>query len=326
MIHKKIILQALIGVLIIAAVIYFLNPGQLESVFLSIKIEYFILAMLTYTIMNVFMALRLKLIFNKVGRKISLKELILAQFGGMLASDITPGRSGYLVTPFLIKDKVPVESGFSAIFGTQIIDFFVKILGSILAVVYLMYAAKLSNALLYITVFGIMLVTAFALIMAFALWSKKAEKILIYLERIPLAGRIFKGLVDKIETFQHEGRQVRSIYPQLIGLTAVTWGLKGVEWTLLGMALGFGFPYYVYLLLQPLITILQFVPISPAGLGFQESGGLIVLLLLGITKESAFVFNILARIVLIIPNLVGIYPIAKKGIDIFEVKEQLTEP
>jgi uncharacterized protein (TIRG00374 family) len=319
--HKKIILQALIGIIILAVVLYFLNPSQLVSVFFSIKIEYFVLAMLAYAIMNLALSYRLKLIFNKVGRKISLKELWLAQFGGMLASDVTPGRSGYLITPFLIKDKVPVHSGFSAIFGTQIIDFFVKIIGSVVAVLYLSYVARLDAALLWLAISGIALIGAFALIMGFALWSKKAEKILIMLEKIPLVGRLFKTLVTEIENFQHEGHQVKVLYPKLIALTLLSWGIKGVEWMFLGMALGFNLPYFVYLLMQPLVTILQFVPISPAGLGFQESGGLIVFLLLGITKETAFVFNILARIVLLVPNLIGIYPIIKKGVDIFNVKK-----
>jgi hypothetical protein len=322
--HTKIIIQAVIGILLIAAVIYFLNPTQLVNVFLSIKVEYFFLAILAYVAMNIVNAYRLKTIFNKVGRKIHVKELLLAQFGGMLASDVTPGRSGYLITPFLIKDKVPVESGFSAIFGIQIIDFFVKIIGGILAVVYLSYVAKFDAALFWLAVFGISIVTAFALIMAFALWSKKAEKVLIMLEKIPFAGKLFKSLVDKIETFQHEGKQIKSVYPQLILLTGITWIGKGFEWVFIGMALGINFPFYVYMLLQPLITILQFVPISPAGLGFQESAGLIVFLLLGITKESAFVFNLLARIVLLLPDIVlGLYPIIKNGVDIFEVEEKV---
>jgi hypothetical protein len=320
--HKKILLQAAIGLLVIIAVVYFLNPEQLRDVLFSINIWYFLLAIAAYVAMNVIMALRLKLIFNKVGRKISIKELVLAQFGGMLASDVTPGRSGYLILPFLIKDKVPIESGLSAVFGVQIIDFFVKIVGSVLAVVYLAYVARLSDAVLALLITGITLVTFFMLLMAFSLWSKKAEHILLTLGKIPVAGKLFLKLVDKIETFQHEGRQVRSVYPQLIALTGLTWVIKGAEWMFLGLALGFDFPLYVYMMLQPLITILQFVPISPAGLGFQEGAGLVVFLLLGIAKESAFVFNILARVVLIIPNLVvGVYPIAKKGIDIFEVKK-----
>jgi len=44
-------------------------------------------------------------------------------------------------------------------------------------------------------------------------------------------------------------------------------------------------------------------------------------LLLGVPIASAFVFNLLARIVLIIPNIIGIYPLAKKGINIFDMKE-----
>jgi len=317
----KLIVQLIIGLLVIAVVLYFLNIENVIKTLTSINIRFFVLAMCAYVIMNVLMAFRLKIIFKNIGRTISLKELLLAQFGGMLASDVTPGRSGYLILPFLIKDKVPLESGFSAIFGVQIIDFSVKILGSVLAVIFLSSIIKIDAALLWLVALGITIVVIFAFLMAFMLWSKKAEGIICHLVKIPIVGKLFSKLVNKLCAFQHDAGKIKSVYPQLIGLTAITWIVKGFEWTFLGMALGFSFPFYLYMLLQPLITILQFVPISPAGLGFQESGGMIVFLLLGVPIASAFVFNLLARIVLIIPNIIGIYPLAKKGINIFDMKE-----
>jgi hypothetical protein len=317
----KLIAQLIIGLIVIAVVLYFLNIENVIKTLTSIDIRFFVLAMCAYVVMNALMAFRLKIIFKNTGKKISLKELLLAQFGGMLASDVTPGRSGYLILPFLIKDKVPLESGFSAIFGVQIIDFSVKILGSVLAVIFLSSMIKIEAALLWLVALGITIVIIFASLMAFMLWSKRAEGIICHLVKIPIVGNLFSKLVNKMCAFQHDANKIKSVYPQLIGLTALTWIAKGFEWTFLGMALGFSFPFYVYMLLQPLITILQFVPISPAGLGFQESGGMIVFLLLGVPIASAFVFNLLARIVLIIPNIIGIYPLTKKGINVFDIKE-----
>jgi hypothetical protein len=319
--HKKTILQFLFGIVILIAIFYFVNPAKLINSITKVNWIFLVGSMLAYTGVNLILMLRLKLVFDKVGKKMSLPELFNAHMGGMLASDITPGRSGYMAVPFLLKDKVSLHSGFSAIFTNQLLDFFIKLVGSIGALVFLAYVVELNPTVLYLTISGILLVLVFTCLMAFALWSKKAIHVVKLLTKIPLIGKLIKSILNEIEEFQHEAKIMRSLYPQLIGLTLITWLLKGLEWTFIGLAMNFNLIFWVYLFIQPLITVLQFVIITPAGLGFQESGGLVVFFLLGVGAENAFLFLILARLVMFIPDLYGLPILIKKGVNIFDLEE-----
>ena len=58
----------------------------------------------------------------------------------MLTSDVTPGRSGYILTPVYLRDQnVPASKGLSTVLGIQTIEFLVKVIGGIGAVILLSY-------------------------------------------------------------------------------------------------------------------------------------------------------------------------------------------
>ena len=98
--------------------------------------------------------------------------------------------------------------------------------------------------------------------------------------KTPIIGKYVQKFEHKIEDFQHDSHKIKSILPKVLVLSVPLWAFKGIEWYLLGLAVGFQFPFWLYFFLQPLITIVQFVPLTPAGLGLQEGGSLIVLVLL----------------------------------------------
>jgi len=320
--HKKTILQFLFGIVILIAIFYFMSPAKLIESVKDVNLIFIFLAMLSYLCVNLIMAIRLKLVFNKVGKRIGIGTLFATQMAGMLASDLSPGRSGYMAVPFLLKDKVELHSGFSAIFSNQILDFFIKLTGAVGAIIFFSFVTQLNPAVLYLAFFGIGVVIFFTVVMALSMWSKRAVTIIKLFEKIPFVGRLINKILNMMGEFQHEAKLMRSLYPQLLSLTFFTWLLKGIEWMFIGMAVNFNFIFWVYLFAQPLITVLQFVPITPAGLGFQESGGLVVLHLLGIGAESAFVFLVLARLVMFLPNLLGLPTLIKKGINIFDLEEK----
>ena len=87
---------------------------------------------------NVFFTVRLRRVLAKDGVKTTFGKTLLAQYAGMLTSDVTPGRSGYILTPVYLRDQnVPTSKGLSSILGIQTIEFLVKVVGGVGAVIYL---------------------------------------------------------------------------------------------------------------------------------------------------------------------------------------------
>ena len=87
---------------------------------------------------NIFFTVRLRRVLGKGGVKTSFGKTLLAQYAGMLTSDVTPGRSGYILTPVYLRDQnVPASKGLSSILGIQTIEFLVKVIGGIGAAIFL---------------------------------------------------------------------------------------------------------------------------------------------------------------------------------------------
>ncbi len=141
------------------------NPGEstilkgvhyLYNTILTIKIGYLILALLMYFGINLLFTVRLRRVLAKDGVKTSFGKTLLAQYAGMLTSDVTPGRSGYILTPVYLRDQnVPASKGLSTILGIQTIEFLVKVIGGVGAVVFLLNVVSAEKWALFGTFAGI---------------------------------------------------------------------------------------------------------------------------------------------------------------------------
>ncbi len=120
---------------IFAALLWYVGVGSLYDSLLNIKIEYLALAFLAYFGINLLFTVRLRIVLAKDGIKTSFFKTLLAQYAGMLTSDVTPGRSGYILTPLYLRDQdVPTSKSLSGILGIQTVEFLVKVVGGVGAV------------------------------------------------------------------------------------------------------------------------------------------------------------------------------------------------
>jgi uncharacterized protein (TIRG00374 family) len=118
--------------------------------------------------------------------------------------------------------------------------------------------------------------------------------------------------LGKLEEYAENSRKTRKMFPEITLISFACWILKGFEWYFLGLALGITqIGLLGFFLLHPLVTALGFVPITPAGVGFQEGAVVGVFLLLGISTDVGFAFALLSRVLLITEDLVGAPQIAK---------------
>ena len=353
----KIAVQITFMILILLALLWYVGttvpedfkPGEptilrgvdyLYTNLLTVDLGYLLLAFLAYFGINVFFTIRLRRVLSKDKIKTSFGKTLLAQYAGMLTSDVTPGRSGYILTPVYLRDQnVPTSKGLSTVLGIQTIEFLVKVIGGIGAVFFLVQTIPIEtwnqlfpqtiagiNIGIIVAVFGIALMLVGAIVLAAFTWSQRAIAIFDRIANSRFLKRFTGGLMGKLEEYKESAHSTQRAVPEIIGLTMVCWVLKGLEWYFLGWALGIThIPFIAYFLIHPLVTALAFVPITPAGAGVQEFGIIGILGLLGVAAGPAAVFALLARGILIFQDLIGVPQIVKSTSLIFSHKKT-TEP
>jgi uncharacterized protein (TIRG00374 family) len=354
----KITVQVVAMVAIVVALLWYIGttvpaefkPEQTNTIFrgldylyttiLTINVWYLLLAFLMYFGINVFFTIRLRRVLAKDSVKTVFGKTLMAQYAGMLTSDVTPGRSGYILTPVYLRDQnVPTSKGLSSILGIQTIEFLVKVAGGVFAVIFLVQTVPLQtwndvfkadvfgvNIGLLVSIVGITLMLVGALVLAAFTWSKRAIGLFDRIANWRFLKRFTGGIMGKLEEYKESAHSTQRAIPEILGLTMICWILKGLEWYFLGLALGIDYiPWIAYFLIHPLVTALAFVPITPGGIGVQEFGVIGVLGLLGVPVGTAAVFALLARGLLILQDLIGVPQIVKTTSMVFSRKPKLKD-
>lgn len=289
----QIILAAVIILLLMGSIDYF----QASSILLQLNWFFLLAACICYLLNNILMAIRLKKILTYLGSKIRFRIAFLSHMSGMLLSDVTPGRSGYLYVGFaLTKKGVPLPRGLAAIMSTYIYDLLFKISLALVAVYYL-----------YATIMGIPIGYIIYLIVILLLLIIAGYYLIMY------PGPVLQAFCEKNKYLQYildlgeQSRAIQKISPYIISISFIGWVLRGLEWYFIALAIGsVAISVIDALLLNPLLTILSLIPVTPAGLGIQEAGVVGILVLMGISLTSATAFAFLTRFIEIIIDLIGL--------------------
>ncbi|MGD0204636.1 MAG: lysylphosphatidylglycerol synthase transmembrane domain-containing protein [Candidatus Bathyarchaeia archaeon] len=337
----RIALEVVFMVAILAALFWYVGVGSVYNALIHIKVEYLLLAFLMYFCINLLFTVRLRRVLSKNGVKTSFGKTLLAQYGGMLTSDVTPGRSGYILTPVYLRDQnVPTSKSLSSVLGIQTFEFLIKVIGGIGAVIYLvkfvpphiwnqLFPTQIAgvNIGLLIALLGIGLMMTGAIVLAAFTWSKRAISLFERIANSRFLKRFTGGLMGRLDEYKESAHSTSKAIPEIVVLTVACWIIKGFEWYFLGYALGITqIPWIAYFLIHPLVTALAFVPITPAGIGVQEFGIIGIFgLILNVPAHPELVapiaaFALLARGLLVFEDLAGVPQIVKSTSLIFTHK------
>lgn len=310
----KLILSIILSIIIIAIVLSFIKIEEIVQILVKTKIEYFFAAVLTYILLNLGMSKKIQIILDSMGEKITLVDAIRANFGGMIASDFTPARSGYFLTAFILsrEKKIELHKTIVSIFAPQLIEFAIKIICSVAVGIIIINSAKLELGN-YPIMLAIGLIISAATIVFFGLLLVKKGLLesFAFAKKIPLASKIyylFHMMRSNLPSISKRGMEV-------VGLTAIIWILKGIEWFLLAKALDIvifdpvldlGF----FIFFHSFLTFTNFIPVpSVAGAGTTEATSALIFVLLGSSAETGISFAILARFLMIKVDLIGLVSI-----------------
>lgn len=299
----NILIQIIIG---IAIIVFILNKLDMSDVAAALKRTnpiYFVFACLSYVLLNVVLASRLNYLLKRIGYRFRFSDVFISHMGGMMVGDITPGRSGYFLTPSLLKKNAGsrVTDGMACIFAPQGIEFILKVGGAVAAIIYISTFPGISNDLIITAATGaafLLVVGILMLIIAF-----RDEKITSkFLGRLPF----FKNYVANLSSFKERNLGIKENLNAILVFTLMGWAFAALHWYYLGKALGLELSYFDFFLLHPLLSILMFVPISPAGFGLLEGGAILVFSLFTISAEPSMAFILLVRASILLVDLLGL--------------------
>ncbi len=317
---KKIIAvtNVIVSILIIAGLLYFVGIEDLLKEAVNINLFYLFLSILFLLLMDVAMSYRIKGLLEDMGEKLRLIDILKSHFIGMLAADFTPARAGYFATAAAMRIKygIPSEKAMLSVFGPQIFDFAVKVVAGTAAVFYIVvYFLGVEDGWLLFA--GSVVMGAIIATMLLMLFSKRFVKLFSFLERIPVASKLYSITVR----MQDNSKTVIRKLPFIAKMIAFSWTFKSLSWYFAAKAVGINLDlgYYeilFYFFLQPLITMLEFIPSTTiAGLGLSEGASVLVFSFFGIGPVTAMLFALLVRFkttfvhLPAVPEALKIYPI-----------------
>ncbi len=299
----------------IFAIAYFVDIGKVTATIKESNPLYMLAAIACYIGINIAMSYRIRMLLSDMKVKIGFGNILSSHFAGMMASDFTPARSGYFATAFALAARgATVAQGVAAILAPQIFDFLLKVVAGGAMLAYITGREVSGQSSMVASALGLGAVSFMLIFAVFLVFSKKFLTVFKPIFGIvPFGIRIF----DMLESMQGHSMHVRKRWVEILGLLALTWMLKGLEWMFLARAVGISvnFEYgelVFFMLLQPLVTILQFVPFpTAAGSGIAEAGAIGILYLFGVPAHVAAAFALLTRGIMILIDSIGIHELSK---------------
>jgi uncharacterized protein (TIRG00374 family) len=293
-----IIVNAAVSVALVAVLLQFVGVGDVLERIAGMDIAYLALSLLSLLGMDLIMSYRIQILLEDMKAGIRFIDILRSHFVGMLLADFTPSRAGYFATAAALRYNygVPSEKALLSIFGPQMFDFAFKVVAGGLAILYLMFVF-IGPGQGLVLIAGAFVVGAIILMMLLVLFSKRFLALFGFARKLPLVSSIYDVLVR----MQDSSHVVVRKTPHIIALIMVSWVFRSLSWFFAAKAVGItldtAFPEALfYFFLQPLVTMLEFVP-SPtiAGLGLSESGTTLVFSLFGIPLAQAATFALIVR-------------------------------
>ena len=295
----KTLLKILLSIFLIVFILYNLKINVLIETIKEANIIWIVLGGLLIFITHLIIVYRLKYVLGKF-HQLSTKKVFWSHFFGYLIGQITPGKLGYFSLAYIFKkDKIPYSLSSSTLILCQLISFIIQMILAGFCVIYLASAVETSGMIYMLLVLGWVL---YVIILTLLFLKYGTWKFTGLIKRLPKGMK----LLNFINGLSRDFTDIKSYIPVIFILTLFSWLVGGISWWTYGMAFNVELPFFVYILLNPLMSSLTFIPLTPGGIGIAEAGNVLVFSYLGIAPEKGFIFMLLDRFINLIISLLGL--------------------
>jgi len=187
----------------------------------------------------------------------------------------------------------------SVLIFSQLISFIAQMILAGLCVIYLASAVETTGIIYMLLMLGWVLdvIILTLLFLRYGTW-----KFTGLIKRLPKGTK----LLNFINSMSRDFTDIKRYTPVIFILTLFCWIIGGIGWWAFGKALDVDLPFFVFILVNPLISSLTFFPLTPGGLGIAEAGSVLVFSYLGIMPEKGFIFMLLERSINLIISMLGL--------------------
>jgi uncharacterized protein (TIRG00374 family) len=276
--------RILISLLLIASLLYRFDPGVVFSTIISARPYYIFLAALVYSITFFILSIRWRMILHSMGQDLPIAPAYQAFAGGMVISDLTPGRIGEFARPLLVRDRVDLNWGIASVAIDRYADILTTFILGLSGM--LLFAQNGSHLILASSII------LFIVVLSSAFWIKRSF-IIKQMDR--LGSLRLTEIAHALDSALHDVTDIKGLMLRSVLLTVVAWITHALRIALIAKSVGFDVPLQMLFLLQPLVSSLALVPITFSGLGLVEGGFAVLLSEFGVPLAAGISIALMDR-------------------------------
>lgn len=318
------VIQLLLGIVIVIILLQQADAARVLEIMSKTDLKYVIIASLLIIAASMMIALSFFFIMSSLKYKVGFLSCFQANFAGQLASDITPGRAGYFITPFVMGalSNTPFEACLVATIVSGMADFLIRALLAALSVIYLIGPVESISGVQWIIVASALILVASAVSFAILLWSDKPRKLLFKFRRFERLSKFLDPYAARFESFQKEGAKAKtSLIPVFLAMLS-TCVFDSIALYFFSLSVGVELPPVLFLFVHSLVSSFTYLPLTLAGLGVQEGVLAALLQIFGVPLPQGLSVSLLFRFFYTVTDFIGLPPILKIGFSkIFEERK-----
>ncbi|MBM3240338.1 flippase-like domain-containing protein [Candidatus Poribacteria bacterium] len=246
-------------------------------------------------------SLRWHVMLKTVRNEIKLREFIPVYLLNFMVSNITPGRSGEVLAPLLMKRHVGSSTGmgFSVVLVDRILDTLFIVGTGILGFIYYILFTSLPTSIniIFYTAIAVLMAMVGAMVMV-AIWQKGTLVFLTACTNLFFRKRQ-KQLLEGLGTFYDGLKTVKKVMPILVVYVILSWLLFAISYFLRVRAI-LSFPFWPIMSCWIISMCIGMASFIPGGLGSSQASFAYLISVAGGDFAQATAAAILAKFVAMI--------------------------
>jgi hypothetical protein len=283
----------LIGILIFAAVIYYIGPQNISASFLSANLLFIALAFAIIPLIVFFQVWKWKILIDAQKIRIGWLELTKIYLIGFFYGAITPGKLGSFIRISYLSKASNLATGkaASSVITDRITDFFsvffIAVFGAALA------ASFFSDILLVTTIAFLAMIALIWFFSSKGRASALLKKFFNIFVPEKLKDKTSEIFHDFYDSMPGKGTILKSQF-----LSIISWLLIFLHSYVVALAFSINVPVQYIIGFVALASVVSLLPITFNGLGTNEASMIALFSLLGVSASSVFAFSIASSILL----------------------------
>jgi glycosyltransferase 2 family protein len=308
--HKALVLMG-IGLGVLAAMIFFIGPGQIVGALEKANLWYIALALILQFVIYGLWTLRWSITTESVGIHVKKRHLFPMLLVGLAVNNLTPsGRGGGEPVRAYILGKYSnssVESSFATVIADRGLDTFPFILLAILTIVVMVLYFNLPAwTIIFLIISVILIVIIFLIALYMSVNRAAGEKITRWLVNIIKrfykndSSKMEKRAIDAIHEFQYTMKIMfkdRRVFLYGLPLSFLIWFLEIMRVYFIFSAFGTNVSLILIAQVFILATLIGMIPLLPGGLGAVDGVMIVFYSAAGIPPSISAAATVVERLI-----------------------------